>query len=96
MDHTDKIFEMVKQYDITKSVEGKDYVVNKLRNSFRHLIKPEQKITMAMFVVLELNGTHNLNTIDLAEKISCLTNLNKNDIFNHMAEYMAEYLTLAG
>ncbi|MCL7476180.1 MAG: hypothetical protein SCH39_08945 [Methanosarcinales archaeon] len=96
MDHTEKIFEIVKQYDITKSVEGKNYVVNRLRNYFRLLDRQEQKITMAMFVVLELNRTHNLNTIDLAEKISCLTNLDKNDIFNHMAEYMAEYLTIAG
>ncbi|MBW6517455.1 MAG: hypothetical protein K0A89_02995 [ANME-2 cluster archaeon] len=96
MDHTEKIFEIVKQYDITKSVEGKNYVVNRLRNYFRLLDRQEQKITMAMFVVLELNRTHNLNTIDLAEKISCLTNLDKNDIFNHMAEYMAEYLTMAG
>ncbi len=95
MDHSEKIFEMVKKYEVIRSVEGKDYVVNKLRNSFRHLMKPDQKITMAMFVVLELNGTH-LNTIDLAEKISCLTNLDKNDIFNHMADYMAEYLTMAG
>ncbi|KAF5410749.1 MAG: hypothetical protein C5S43_04350 [Candidatus Methanocomedens sp.] len=92
MDHSEKIFEMVKKYEVIRSVEGKDYVVNKLRNSFRHLMKPDQKITMAMFVVLELNRTHNLNTIDLAEKISCLTNLDKNDIFNHMAEY----LTMAG
>ncbi|MDF1531935.1 MAG: hypothetical protein P1P72_06425 [ANME-2 cluster archaeon] len=96
MDHTEKIFEIVKQYDITKSVEGKNYVVNRLRNYFRLLDRQEQKITMAMFVVLELNRTHNINTIDLAEKISCLTNLDKNDIFNHMAEYMAEYLTIAG
>ncbi|MCK4929228.1 MAG: hypothetical protein KAR76_05785 [Methanosarcinales archaeon] len=96
MDHSEKIFEMVKQYDITKSVEGKDYVVKKLRNSFRYLQRPEQKITMAMFVVLELNRTHNLNSIDLADKISCLTSLNKNEIFDRMSEYMADYLTIAG
>ncbi|MCL7412846.1 MAG: hypothetical protein M8353_04410 [ANME-2 cluster archaeon] len=96
MDHTDKIFEIVKQYDITKSVEGKDYVVNRLRNCFRFLPKKDQKITMAMFVVLELSKTRSLNTIDLAEKVSCLTNLDKNEIFNHMAEYMAEYITMAG
>ncbi|MCL7415805.1 MAG: hypothetical protein M8349_07080 [ANME-2 cluster archaeon] len=96
MDHSEKIFDMVKKYEVTRSIEGKDYVVKKLRNSFRYLNKTEHKITMAIFVVLELNRNQKIDSVDIAEKISCLTNLDKHEVFSRLPEYMADYLTMAG
>ena len=93
MDHFDQIFQMVKQYDSIKSVEDKDYVVRKMRNTFRYINKPEQKLTVAIFVVLELNRTRPFNLTSLVEKIACLTNLDEKVVFNQLPLYMADYLT---
>ncbi len=93
MDHMDRIFQMVKHYDSTKSVEGKDYVVRKMKNTFRYLNKPDQKMTMALFVVLELNRTRPFSLTCLVEKITCLTNLDKKEVFDQLPLYMADYLT---
>ena len=93
MDHFDQIFQMVKQYDSIKSVEDKDYVVRKMRNTFRYINKPEQKLTMAVFVVLELNRTRPFDLTCLVEKITCLTNLDEKVVFDQLPLYMADYLT---
>ena len=93
MDHFDQIFQMVKQYDSIKSVEDKDYVVRKMRNTFRYINKPEQKLTMAVFVVLELNRTRPFSLTCLVEKIACLTNLDEKVVFDQLPLYMADYLT---
>lgn len=93
MDHFDQIFQMVKQYDSIKSVEDKDYVVRKMRNTFRYINKPEQKLTMAVFVVLELNRTRTFSLTCLVEKITCLTNLDKKEVFDQLPLYVADYLT---
>jgi hypothetical protein len=93
MDHFDQIFQMVKQYDSTQSVEGKEYLVRKMRNTFRYINKPEQKLTIALFVVLELNRTRQFDLTCLVEKITCLTNLDKKEVFDQLPLYMADYLT---
>ena len=93
MDHMDRIFQMVKQYDSIKSLEDKDYLVRKMRNTFRYINKPEQKLTVAIFVVLELNRTRPFNLTSLVEKIACLTNLDEKVVFNQLPLYMADYLT---
>lgn len=96
MDHSDQIFQMVKQYNTKKSANGKEYVVNRLRNSFRYINKIDQKLTMALFVVLELNRSRNIDFKDLLDKVVCLTNLNKNDVFEELPRQMADYFTMVG
>ena len=93
MDHFDQIFQMVKQYDSINSLEDKDYLVRKMRNTFRYINKPEQKLTMAVFVVLELNRTRPFSLTCLVEKITCLTNLDKKEVFDQLPLYVADYLT---
>lgn len=96
MNQSDQIFQMVRHYDATRSDKGKDYVIRQLRNSIRHLNKPDQKLTMALFVVLELNRTSMLDYGDLVEKLICLTNLERNEVFEQLPEYMADYVAMAG